>query len=540
MPSWLKITLILLLGAAIRIPGIFWGEIDRTDTAIVLEPDEFQHADIAGYYLRKWDPDMGYDPGYRIWNAQAFGYQMAWIAYVGEKMDWVKSKNTKLVLIGRFLSVLYGLALVFLVYHFALLLFNREKIALLAALLMAVFDLDITYSHYALPEESYIFWTHAAIFFIGMLYIRLARTEGTISWRELLRAWPLWLATNFCLALSLGTKLDFIPFLISGLAFAYLTYRRQLQLLKLPLLAILMLLTTSFFFFVAHGFHLSFADLKYSYDIASGLNKDVVAKGNHLLYNPIVYTLGFIGGAGLPAFLLAIAGSIKALRKRGAFLFSGRHQQTALAFWLIFLALEFLTRWLIDTSFIRRANFVLPYIAVFAALAWYHLIAEQPGRRKNLWLGMLVAYTLGIAIVSQYNFWQDTRYRAISYLQEGGYGNDIQYSGYAWVPGMPGAANRQPENPKLLVIHEAFYGRVWKSFTTPFKVPECCDEVYHCPPEETCRYYQSLLRNESDFELVKIFPTIEVFPERLLFKHLLGSYETFLGDLRIYRKREGQ
>ena len=95
---------------------------------------------------------------------------------------------------------------------------------------------------------------------------------------------------------------------------------------------------------------------------------------------------------------------------------------------------------------------------------------------------------------------------------------------------------KQLEGADLFIMHETYYGRYWKFFTTPFKIPKCCDEVYHCESEEVCLFYQGVLSGqEANLELIKSFETVEIFPERILFKHLFGTYETFLGDVKIYK-----
>jgi hypothetical protein len=67
-------------------------------------------------------------------------------------------------------------------------------------------------------------------------------------------------------------------------------------------------------------------------------------------------------------------------------------------------------------------------------------------------------------------------------------------------------------------------------------VPACCEEVYHCNQEE-CELYQKLLSGNPEYGLVKKFKPVDWAPERLLFKHYFGTYETFLGDVLIFEKR---
>ena len=46
--------------------------------------------------------------------------------------------------------------------------------------------------------------------------------------------------------------------------------------------------------------------------------------------------------------------------------------------------------------------------------------------------------------------------------------------------------------------------------------------------------YASFVMARSRFQLTQKFVPLDWAPERLLFKHLFGTYETFLGDVRIY------
>ena len=106
---------------------------------------------------------------------------------------------------------------------------------------------------------------------------------------------------------------------------------------------------------------------------------------------------------------------------------------------------------------------------------------------------------------------------------------------YAFERQMPKQNAKTTAEADILVLHEAAYGRYWKMFTTPFKMPACCEEVYHCN-EKACKETQSILLDKTGFRLLKTFETLEIFPGRILFKHYFGTYETFLGDVRIYKK----
>jgi len=144
-----------------------------------------------------------------------------------------------------------------------------------------------------------------------------------------------------------------------------------------------------------------------------------------------------------------------------------------------------------------------------------------------------------IALEGQYGFWKDSRYEAREYLLENFNEERIQYSPYALAKGMSKGLP-YGERGDLLLVHESYYRRYWKSLTTPFKIPECCEEVYHCLGEEECAFYQSLLAGKStEFKAIKRFNSFCLMPERKLYKRLFGTYETFLGDVIIFKKLEG-
>jgi hypothetical protein len=105
-------------------------------------------------------------------------------------------------------------------------------------------------------------------------------------------------------------------------------------------------------------------------------------------------------------------------------------------------------------------------------------------------------------------------------------------------PELTVATSDEPATASHLIVHETYYARYSKFFTTPFKQPKCCEEVYNCHGESICSFYQDLLSNQSEFELIHHIKTQHPFPERRLFKHWFGTYETFLGDLRIYTRKQ--
>ena len=497
--------LILLIGLALRIPGIFWGNIDRSD-GVVLEPDEFQHIALAADYVHHWGGEAGQDLPYRFWNTRAYGFQLGGLIFLSEKLGFEVSYLTKHALLGRFLSTFYGILLIYCVFLLGNLIFDNSTVGLLAA---------------------YLFWAHLSILLLFRYYYHLTgkRTSERPAQLEIM--------LGASLALAFGLKFDFLPFFLLGIILL-VSWRQGLISFSSLFLRSFRIGTVALLFFpIIHGFAFSWADFVYSFQVAQSFNQNAIPLDNHWIHNPILYLLALIGGTSLWVVIAGLLGMGGLLRQ----ITNTFKSHSLWLFLFFFVSLEFGVRWFLDTPFIRRANIFLPFLAITAA--WYIIkYLKLKHQKKLLLIALILVYTIGIAIFGQANFWSDTRYKALALLESLEPELKGYYSTYAKIPGMPEPKASRPEEADILVVHETYYGRYTKYFTTPFKVPNCCEEVYNCASEELCRFYQDLLTDSTSFELLESFPTKHPFPERLLFKHLFGTYETFLGDLRIYKRTE--
>ncbi len=541
MKGILRISILVIVCLLLRIPGTFWGFMDR-ENYTVFEPDEYQHFEIAVNQIMAMDKDLYPDrkKSQDLWNVRGFGTQLGVLAYIGEKLDFVYLKVNKIILVGRFLSVFYSLFLILLVFQLGKRLFSDPNIGFMAALLVSVFDLNCTYSHYALPASSYIFWVHMAVFSIILFLTKILKckpeSNSGIRWDHLGYVFLI----GFTSAMSLAVKLDFIPLLVFFPALVILAGRKKLSLFQAISYGFLIIPILIFSYFLAHGFNFSLAELDYSFDMLRGLNENIIPKANHWLYNPVLYFMAVLAGTSLPVFFFAQYWYLK-LSFRGRDLpFQTDYTRIALIVFTLFLLLEFFVRWRMDTPFVRRANIFLPFVALMASYGLYrfYMVSSIFTKKIRLMLVSLVfVYTASITVVFQSNFWFENRYRAKEFVEkELKEGQSIQYSTFAKVKGVPKNIKGVIGEGDILVIHETQYGRYWKYFTTPFKIPHCCDEVYHCASGEECDFYQRLFSGRTDYNLIAEFPTLEVFPERLLFKRLFGTYETFLGDVKVYSK----
>lgn len=519
----LLLGLILILGLALRLPG--WFTQDEKTRFRLFEPDEYQHIQIAVYQIQCIDPGLltDWDVERKMFNARGYGIQLGSLAWLNYRLWAMPLTIENLVLMGRVLSTIYALLLVVLVFYLGLLLFEKREIALMAALLMAICDLNVTYSHYTLPAVSYIFWTYL---FVGSCCIWfkkvIAGQEVQNKAVFLYLSFMAWTA-----AATFAAKFDFIPFALGLLLIGITPLRSKLNWRRAMAFGLAFIALFVFSFALQTTFNFSLERINYSFWDLYRQNKDVIQEDNHWLFNPLVYLIGVIAGTSLPIAGFSGLGLYTILQKKTG------HRPYLLIF-LVLLALEAAVLWSSDVPFIRRANIFMPAIVLLAAWAWARLKPVQ----QKYWGFVMVLYTLGLCLVSQSNAWWDTRYAARQYLQDNAAESRIKYGSYSYAEGMP-AGIPLKETEELLVLHEAAYSRYWKSFTTPFRIPKCCSEVYHCG-EEDCQFMQDVVAGKSpDYILLKRFQTREYFPERVLFKKYLGNFETFLGDVLILRRING-
>ena len=517
--TYVVLGLILSLALALRYPG--WFTQDEKTRFRLFEPDEFQHVQIAVYQIQHLDQSLltEWDVERKIFNARSYGTQLGSLAWLNHRIWGMPLTTDHLILLGRILSTFYALLLIVLIFLLACLFFKSKEIALMAALLMAICDLNITYSHYALPASSYVFWTYA---FVGSccLFLRKMHTKHSEK-RPLLPT----VFMAFTAGAGFATKFDFIPLMIGLFMFLLLWWKQQLDWKNVLGFSLAFSAFSLFSFCLLTGFNFSLERIQYSFWDLYQQNKDVIPKDQHWLFNPLLYLIACVAGTSIPVATMGGIGFAGIWKKKAVWL-------PYLIVITSLLLLEFGVRWSSDIPFIRRANIFMPALVLLAAFGW----SRTNNSRLRIGLAIfLIVYTLGLSLISQSNSWNDTRYAARTYLNENHTGQRIKYGSYAYARGMPPGI-RLSEEEEILVLHETAYGRYWRSFTTPFRIPKCCEEVYHCG-EEDCKFMQGLLAGDlPEYTLIRHFKTKEYFPERILFKKYLGNFETFLGDVLIFKK----
>lgn len=527
-----QFVLLSILTLLLRVPGLFWGDL-TTDGENIYHYDEHQHVEIATDLIHRFDPEflVGHDPGkVFMFNTRAFGTQIALFGYPVMKI--IGGDSRVLLYTGRVLSAVYSVLLVFLVWFLAFRIFRSERVAFLSSLLLALFDLNITYGHFCLPEIAYIFFVYLFVHTLLKFYRCMPSSKDKNSWTI---NYKILVLLAFSSSAVVALKYDVLPLVVLlGVVIALLK-KGHLQFKGLfnPFMVFITLLLL--FFQVLNGFNFSLEQVIHSVRFLATDNNNIIASNHHFLFNPITLTFVVLGGTSLPVFLLSASSCVRlASRWR-------RHRGTIendlLLILVALLAGEFIILWNMDSIFLRRALIFLPFVAMTGAWgltciadkireSWPHLAAVPAG--------LVVAWTLGLSLVSQSNFVFETRDQARNYLEEQGLTRTrIGYSRYANASIMPPGEVLRNADCDVIVIHESHYGRFWKNITSPFRIPQSCSEAYHCENNELS-LIQPLLKGTSDFTELASFQTLEVFPERLLYKSLFGSFVT--GDVRIYRR----
>jgi len=524
--NWILIG-IIFLALILRAPGLWWGYSNLD----FWEPDEYQYFGIARNAINQFDNKLVPDEEVTDqFNARALGTHMAWLGY--PVIKFLGLPNYYLLAVGRLVALAYSLALLFLLAIIGRRIFNNARIGLLAALGLAVFDLNVTYSHYGVPDIPHVFWFYFSVYWIFRLIDSWRENKSELPLKEIL-----WSAVG--VAFSLSFRFQAVPLLtllvVLGWSLWAARFPERRTRLTWALVAILLVAGV---FYISVGFDYNWHEfLKSKKELAEGA-LDIIQNGrhDHWLYNPFLYFMAILTGTSF----LAAASSFASL------IYFFRHEtknsiaRRFIRLMMLTLLGAFIFLWLGDGTFVRHANIFLPAVALLSAYGGIKFYDKFEAKRllKIGVIGIVVVYTLGLTIFSQYYFVKDNRYEAARFLKNYGSNKKIVYSGYAHVKGL-NSSGLLPDldNADLVVMHEALYGRYYKSFTVPFKkFPNCCQDTFLCLPQE-CSAVQSILKNETDYQLIKEYPINNPFPERILFKNLFGTYETFLGDILIYEKQ---
>lgn len=500
--------LILLLGVAARVPGLFWGYRFFGTELVVLHGDE-------PYYTVGHGPGSGFPQGLSV-NVRVLGWTLRHVglASVTEWGDWW-------FFAGRLVSLLYGVLTILVVYRLARAFFKDERVGLLAAFFLAVADLHVTYSHIGTPDSAAAFWFYAAL---ASAHTGLERGSRIAS-----------VLAAVCAGASGAMRFQFM----SVLPLAWCVVRDRAWRVVAPLLAAAV--ATSFF--VLNGFDVSPSQTLQIFTMI-GTWGDL---GWKRLLLPVVHLAVILVGVGLPVFVLAGYGVIRLIRAK-------RQEHRS---WRGFLADDQIVLCLAPLGAIlqlslvtlwahRHAVVLVPFVAMLAAFGFAQLSGR--GLLSTRWatraLLLLVGIHLAVHVASvQAYFVDDPLEKAGRWLRAHVAPGEVLSSFAAPVP---------PEYPVIaewkanyLILSARGYRRyLFKDFlpsrvTGRLVTPEdvAVRRIYNARIEDLERL-QKLFRSELPYRLVKTIRLRFVTPE-LLLTNALWYPPPHLDEVLIYeRQRE--
>ncbi len=490
--------LIIFLALLVRVPGVFWGYHLFDDKNYSLHADEHRTYKIAHFFLEDDYGDIVSDK--KSYYMHGFGF-LVFLFY--KPIEFLISQFVQLTAVqeaayiigvGRLVSVLFGLLTVVLVYFLTKRIFDRKS-ALLASLFLALSPLHVMHSHFAMEAIASVFFFYLSLYF-WLLY------------------WDKQDILFFLLAASSAGVAFGIKFIfMSALPAVYFIFKKDTIKEKVFLL---LLLISGFVagFYLVNGASYTLTDFQtYQKEIELWTTND------SLIMNYLFGIFGSLIAVSLPVFLLAIA-SLKRSK-----------WETALVLLTITILAQFLFINSVRFRF-RDLLFVAPLLAIFAGNG-----LTKIKKMKKFVFFLTLMYLIVAIFSTEYYYIFDTRQDAGAWLRENVGGKElIGVSWYAVVPPEYKTEAFTEGNARYVIMHESYYRRFIRNFSTPFEEPSLNTTIPNRPITDA-KFIHNLFDTGSPYKLVK---KIEVKPATIEAKILkglgVGYYLDSVGDILIYEK----
>lgn len=495
--------LILLLALLVRLPGVWWGHKFFGNTYISAPyPDEALSVRIATDQLAgALGPRTIYPPG--------LGSQMTAL-HLLEK-SFFAQPPLNLYDLGRLLSVVYGVGVVFLVFLLARRIFRRDRTALLAAFFMTLANLHVTYSHVCHTDSAALFFTLASF------YLALKFWEEE-QWFDLALA-------AFFAGWAWICKFSFIQFL-PLLTVALVRRQRWKNILLSGACSLAGMTLASGLFFGLPRLKVARAFIGYLFFRFPHYNR---------VFNLIYVPVTIIMGLSLPVFVLSLIGFI---------LITERYRWAILrkpAFWLFGLP------WLIyglgsfGLSF-SPSRFFLPLLPLFCLLAAYALDRVKKAAVFYFLLVLVIGWqTLGLFGTQRYFIWDPRDLAGRWLLENVPTDTAISIGGpYAQVPDKYKTSLYLDE--KYVVLAQQGYKRFLfvnnLSLALAGRYPTR-REMYHVDRKHRHDVdIPLILQGKAPYRLIKKFPLAFWTPEQIIWQKLGYDPEDLIGDALIFERIE--
>lgn len=334
----------LLVALMVRIPGIFWGYNFPLKWP-VHHIDEWTHL-VNAEILIAPQATPAWRPYYPKGMAAHVAVPVIGIRAITGRLDENPPEPISIVVVGRVINVLYGVATIFVLFLLSRRLFQDPRIAILAAWLFALGGLHVTQSHFFVADVPALFWL-----LLG-LYLSLGELETPDKNKS-----QFLMGAGFCFGVAFGIKLV----IVALPTLAVLTMLRQPRFLRAIQAAIFFLagfVIVNFASYTPSDFYRSMTqgtNDPYDFSRLSGL---------------VLYLVELPSIVSLPIFLLATGGGLILVRK----LFLPHTRARLLPLMLVVIVPVMINLWLVLFKLDHFPRHLLPFIPWISLLASWSLV----------------------------------------------------------------------------------------------------------------------------------------------------------------------
>lgn len=503
----------ILLGLLVRVPGIFWGH-NFPAGWVTHHVDEWTHIVNAEMLIRPGLPPR--------WSPHPYPKGMA--AHVAVPMLGLRLLEGKsfdnlpplrnIIVTGRVISVMYGVATILIVFLLAKHLFRDPRVAHFAVWIFALGGLHVSQSHYFLSDVPSIFW-----FLLGLylLFLDLERSDKYNSLFLVIAA--------TCFGITFGLKLNF--FGIPSLAL--------IALLRRP--RFLRSIQAGVFFFA--GFILvNFASYT-PFDLLQTLKRGIGGSYQFNWWsNLFLYLIELPSIVSLPIVLLFLGGCYFSVRKFSR-AFTLKKSLPIILIIIVPLILNILIVTFKVAHFPRHLVPFIPWISIVAAWSLIEVIDKLrlKGFYSYLVIVPLFAYLAFFIYDGEKVFIKEPRNEAAKWLiQNVPLGTEISWV-YHNIPDYKHVYFPDEGRPKILIMemHEANHYLSGMGFRNSY--PKDYRYVFDGRSHERLDTFQRLFRGELDYKEVARFSEGYFMPEYRVVDNLIGNRSrNYVTELVIFMK----
>ena len=509
---WLSV--ILLGGLLVRVPGVFWGANFPLGWA-GHHPDEFTHLVNAEMLIDPSSPPRWEPHPYPKGTAGLAAAPIIAARVPLGNADAPLPRASHIITWGRLVSVVFGTLTALVVALLALRIFGDVRVALTAGTITALGGLHVTQSHFFLADVPGLFW------FLLALYLLLIDLDGSeTSDREALQ----WAA--LASGVAFGTK-----FLVAGLpTLGIAALARGPRLRRLVGVGV----------FAAAGF--AVVNL-FSFTLAELYDALVRGVGDPYAYSrwfgALLYLLELPSVISLPVTVFGLLGG-GWLAARYVRLPRRRQLVLALVILLPFLANLYLIVFKVD-HFPRHLVQLLPWLILPAAWALVRTSDAMAARgiARTALIVPFFAYLAAFVVDGERVFIQDPRNEAARWVMA-----NVPEGGEFWWNRHPLRGYRHLRFPErgrapVLVIEMLDANHYLSGIGWRDSYPDDARNVFDAVSQERVEVMQALHRGILEYREVARFPVGYIMPEYVLTDRLIGDRSrNYVTDVVIFRRTE--